>query len=271
MRGQIMKRTEACIATLAGIGLLGLFLIDFAPRSAAYAQSITRDRDAGAGGNARIVPPGERPGRGRWFLGITAETLDIGVRVRDVVPRSPAERAGLERGDVIVTVEGYQVGRVSGREYPLDRELDDRADSGGRVRLLVQNRRNNQLTNMDVRLDQDRPGPGPGPGPREGVVSGEVTYRDRSALPRDAELRIKIFRRKFLGSDTIAERTFPVRGQPPLRFELRYDIDRADLDKTYEVSAEIYSAGRRLYSEDGTYRIRPADPPVPLNIQMKRD
>lgn len=266
-----MKRTEACIATLAGIGLLGLMLIDLAPRPAAYAQSITRDRGTtGENPNQRIVPPGERPGRGRWFLGIGAETLDIGVRVRDVAPRSPAERAGLERGDIIVTVEGYQVGRVGGREYPLDHELDERADNGGRVRLLVQNRRNNQLTNMDVRLDQDRPGPGPGP--REGMVTGEVTYRDRSALPRDSELRLKIIRRKFLGSDTIAERTIPLRGQqPPLRFELRYDIDRADLDKTYEVSAEIYAAGRRLYTEDGTYRIRPAESPARLSILMKRD
>jgi hypothetical protein len=250
-------------------------LIDFAPRHTALAQSVSRDRNAG-GADARIVPPGDRPGGGRWFLGVAAETLDIGVRVRDVVPRSPAERAGLERGDVIVTVEGYQVGRVGGREFPLERELDQRADNSGRVRLLVQNRRNNQLLNIDVRLERDRPGPGPGPGPgpwpHDGIVTGDVTYRDRSALPRDAELRIKIIRRKFLGSETIAERTFrPRGGQVPIPFDLRYPINRDELDRTYEVTAEIVAGGRRLYSEDGTYRIQPKDSPARLNILMKRD
>lgn len=179
----------------------------------------------------------------------------------------------MERGDLIVNVEGYQVGRVGGRDYPLDRELDARADSNGRVRLLVQNRRNNQLVNIDVRLEQDRPGPGPNPGPgdRKVVVTGEASYRDRSALPRDAELRVKVTRKKILGSETLAERTFATRGRVPITFEMRFDVDRDDWERTCDVSAEIYSNGRRLYVEDGSYRFKPSESPVHVKLEMRRE
>lgn len=264
-----MKPTRWQMVQLAALATFAILLGNSS--SPQFVSAQVRDRNATDNGNARVVPPGERPGQRRWTLGITADTAEIGVRIRDVQSRSPAERAGLERGDLIINVDGYQVGRVGGRDYPLDRELDARADSSGRVRLLVQNRRNNQLLNIDVRLDQDRPNPGPIPGDRKIVVSGEASYRDRSALPRDAELRVKISRKKIFGSETLAERTFPARGQVPISFELRFDVDRSDLERLCDVSAEIYSNGRRLYVEDGSYRFKPADSPINLKCNMRRE
>ena len=72
----------------------------------------------------------------------------------DVIRDTPAWDAGLETGDTIVTVDGYQIGFVNNQLYSLGDELQRRADRYGRVTLLVQNRRNGRLVNVDVQLDR---------------------------------------------------------------------------------------------------------------------
>lgn len=118
-----------------------------------------RQREAGPldRPGARILPPGPDWGGGRWVLGVTTQTTSTGVRIRSVMPGSAASRAGLERDDVIVTVDGFQVGRVGGWNYPLGEELQFRAGRGGDVLLLVQNRRNDQLVNLPVQLTRRAP------------------------------------------------------------------------------------------------------------------
>ncbi len=102
---------------------------------------------------ARLVPPEWRP---QWKLGVFAANTDTGVRVTRVIPGTPAQQAGLERGDTIVTIDGYQIGYVNGRPYPLGEELQRRAGRTGRVSLLVHNWRNGQLLNREVQLDRQR-------------------------------------------------------------------------------------------------------------------
>lgn len=46
---------------------------------------------------------------GRAYLGIMYVEGAMGVRIAQVFPNSPAEKAGLEVGDVIVTANGYPV------------------------------------------------------------------------------------------------------------------------------------------------------------------
>jgi hypothetical protein len=92
----------------------------------------------------------------RWRLGVYAYNTETGVVITQVVPNSPAGRAGFEPGDRIVTVEGYQVGFVGDRVFYLGEELQLRADARGRVKILAQNVRNNQLLNLDVRLEDRR-------------------------------------------------------------------------------------------------------------------
>ena len=215
----------------------------------------------------RIAPPNERPGAGRWYLGATVEPQDIGVRVREVAPRSAAERAGLERDDTIITVNGFQVGRVDGREFPLEVELQNQADASGRVRLLVQDRRNERLTNMDVNLDRDQQPPAGG---RDGVVSGEFAFRDPISLPPNAELRLRVIQRKMIGSSVIAERTDALHGRPPTSYEIRYPVNNVDRDTEYEIQAEIFGGGRHLFTEDGRYKFRASDPPSRLQITLKQ-
>jgi membrane-associated protease RseP (regulator of RpoE activity) len=110
----------------------------------------------------QLVPPRDdpwRPGPPRessWWLGVYAYNTSTGVRVTRVVPDSPAWDAGLESGDRIVTVDGYQVGYVNGRLYSLGEELDRSAGPRGGVTLLVQNRRNGRLVNVEADLERRR-------------------------------------------------------------------------------------------------------------------
>ncbi|MBW3598396.1 MAG: PDZ domain-containing protein [Planctomycetes bacterium] len=116
------------------------------PEGMPKAQIAPRDGDF----RPRILPPRS------WLLGVHAYNTDHGVAITHVLPRSPAWEAGLERGDVIVAVDGFQVGYVNGRLYTLGQELQHRAGPRGEVLLLVQNVRNRRLVNLDVRLERDR-------------------------------------------------------------------------------------------------------------------
>jgi S1-C subfamily serine protease len=74
--------------------------------------------------------------------------------VTRVAPDSAAARRGMEPGDRIVSVGGYQVGYVGDLLYPLGYELRRQADGRGEVLLLVQNVRNKELLNLTVPLDR---------------------------------------------------------------------------------------------------------------------
>ncbi len=89
----------------------------------------------------------------QWKLGVYAYNTDTGVVITHVIPQSAAWRAGLEPGDRIVTVGGYQVGWIEHWLYPLGAELQRRADGYGGVQLLLQNVRNNELLTRRVQLD----------------------------------------------------------------------------------------------------------------------
>ena len=119
---------------------------------------------AAAPGQARVFPGFTWPPR--WWLGVYVYNTPAGVVITRVVPNSPAHRAGLEPRDRIVTVGGSQVGYLHRRLYALGPELQQRADPNGRVLLLVQNWRNGELTNMDVRLDPSRVRTFDAPAPR---------------------------------------------------------------------------------------------------------
>jgi S1-C subfamily serine protease len=64
------------------------------------------------------------------MLGIMPQSIHGGVLVQDVIPDSAADKAGIKAGDVIVSVDGYAVGFVDGREYPIHSELRRIKDRG---------------------------------------------------------------------------------------------------------------------------------------------
>jgi hypothetical protein len=118
----------------------------------------------------RELEPRYLPPRGDWKLGIYAYNTDTGVIITRVLPGSAAARRGLERGDRIVSVGGYQVGYVDNYLYPLGHELQRQADRRGEVLLLVQNVRNDRLESFPIQLDhagRGRPLPPPRPYSRD--------------------------------------------------------------------------------------------------------
>lgn len=175
----------------------------------------------------------------KWRLGIYPEDTDTGVVIREVVRGSAAERAGLEVNDRIIAAHGYQLGYVNGVLYDIGQEFERQADANGWVRVLVQDNRNGRLMNLPIKLDG-----------RSEAITGTITYRDRSALPRDAVATVEL--RELVRSDirpiTLAKQTITGISSVPIQYSLEYDPTQIDTRRNYQLNARIESQGRELYS-----------------------
>lgn len=152
--------------------------------------------------DSRYLPPA---GAGRWMLGVSVRNVANGVVITRVVPASVAAQAGLEAGDMIVSVSGSPVGVINGRLYDLENAINSNADYYGRVTLRVRSVRDGRLVSVPVRLapadDPYDPGPvpyppvrprppGPGPGPfppRPGELERTIEGLYRQYLGRAAD------------------------------------------------------------------------------------
>jgi S1-C subfamily serine protease len=79
-----------------------------------------------------------------------------GALVEEVLPGTPAERAGLRPGDVITAVDGQEIGP----RLPLS-ALVQKYQPGDRVKLTVR-RDGGELLYMEVRLAENPTNPGRG-------------------------------------------------------------------------------------------------------------
>lgn len=96
-------------------------------------------------------------------------------------------------------------------------------------------------------------GAGGGIGTMDNVVSGTVTYRQRSALPPNATLTIRILdvSRADASASVIAEQRVPTAGkQVPISFDLAYDRTKIQERNRYAVRAEIHDGERLLFTTD---------------------
>ena len=87
--------------------------------------------------------------------------------------------------------------------------------------------------------------------PSRAAVTGSVTYRERSALPPDAVVRVQLsdVSRQDAAAIPVAQATLtPAGRQVPLPFELRYDPTAIDSTHTYAVRATIESGGRLIFT-----------------------
>lgn len=239
-------------------------------------HSDERNRDATVQVQPRVVPPQERE---RWLLGVQTDTLDTGERIRRVTPRSPAERAGLEAGDTILTVAGYQVGRVDGRTYSLDDELRRRVANDGRVRLLVQNTRDSRLLNVDVQLDRSGTVGGGGnwgggnggsdSAARDDVLSVEATFRDRRAWPNNAEIRARIVEVGVLTRELVAEQSYRNLQGSPIRFEMWYPAREFKPGAELELRVEVWDGSKRWMVADPRVRFRVSQTTQPIRVELR--
>ena len=148
----------------------------------APAQDIrARDDDPAAAGGARYVPPtAAQPVR--FPLGINVRNTTAGVEIVSVNAGGVAQRSGLEAGDVIVTVAGFQVGYVGDRLFDLGDEVARRVDGAGRVSLLVRNRRTGGLVTVPLQF---------GSATSRAVV-GRIFVQPPVALPPTAVVTIRV-------------------------------------------------------------------------------
>ncbi len=88
------------------------------------------------------------------------------------------------------------------------------------------------------------------PAPSPSVVTGSVFYRERIALPPDAEIIVKLVdvSRADAPAVVLAEQIIVPVGSVPVDFELEYDARQIDDRMSYAVQARIESGGRLMFT-----------------------
>jgi putative lipoprotein len=103
-------------------------------------------------------------------------------------------------------------------------------------------------------------------------VTGSVTYRERFALPRDAELRVTLYETK--GGDAaqtfIAEQTVPRPGQVPLRFRVAFPPSVIDPRASYSLVARIEIGAKTLFINERPVPVLTLGNPATVDIVVTR-
>ena len=233
--------TRGAVAPRAG----ALTIVVAAVLVGTVAGQEVRDRDGAAGGGwqsaaaareaARWVPPGSVPAQ-NYRLGVQVNNTTTGVDILAVQPGSVAQRAGIEGGDTIVTVGGYQVGYVGERLYDLGDELARRVDRNGDVTLVVRNRRTGGLVSVPARFRAAA----------QPAVTGRIFAFGPVALPQSAVVTVRL-----LDVTQPQWRDVAVtQGQLPLGagFPVSYRLDLPALppQHRYAIDARVEDYGRLL-------------------------
>lgn len=206
--------------------------------------------------SARYIPPnGNSPGSYR--LGVRVRNSDTGVVLTSVEPGLPAQRAGLEAGDTIISVAGYQVGYVDGRLYDLGDEIARRVDRREQVTMLVQNSRNARLVNITVDFSV-------GGGASVLSVSGTITTRNSVNLSRNAILTIRLLdithgHWQHVPIQTTGQQ---ISRRWPIDYQINVRADRVQPGHRYAVEAEVSDQNRTILETAS---------PVPLAGSRKVD
>jgi len=187
--------------------------------------------------NPSIAPGGTQ--QPRWRLGVYSKDTDTGVRIVQVVQGGSAARAGLEPEDVIISVNGFQVGYVNGTLYDTSSEFERLADRNGWVNMLVMDRRNRMLVNLPVQLDS-----------RLSRITGQITYRDNYRLPANSIALVELKEIVRPGAPYVTlntRRIVTTQNQYPIPFEIDFDPQLVDSRRTYVLTASIVTGGQTVY------------------------
>ena len=193
-----------------------------------------------------------------WQLGVISDNTSTGARVRQVAPNSPAARAGIIPGDVIICVAGDQVGQVGNQVYNLEAEVNQHADARGRVGMLMLDRRLGQLKPLTVQLGTQVTG-----------LKGTLSVRDGQRMPMDAIVTIRLrnqSRPRYQVRNGETSFRLSSYGVGNIPFQLNYDPRYISNNDIYVLRAFITSGGRTIYqTERPTYVLTQGNP---SNVQL---
>lgn len=101
-----------------------------------------------------------------------------------------------------------------------------------------------------------------------GTLTGEVTYRERIALPPGASLRIKLVDMTASGTPVRVEATATIGspGQVPLAFTLSFDDRAVVAGNDHALVAEISAGVELWFRNSAPYPIDPLAPVPPITI-----
>jgi uncharacterized lipoprotein YbaY len=230
----------------------------------------------GAGGtNLRVSPissvvpgvpgiPGvpQQTSQPRWRLGVYSKDTDAGVRIVQVLSGSAASRAGLEADDVIVAVNGYQVGFVNGQLFDCASEFERGATPEGWVRVLVQNHRNSRLMTMPIQLES-----------RLSSISGSIVLNDRLAsLPADAYVTVELqeILRPGAPAVTLSRQVLNRPRQFPIPFQIDFDPQQIDTRRSYVVTGRVQTPLETLYAPTSLVPVLTPGRPTTVNLAFDR-
>ena len=174
----------------------------------------------------------------QWRLGVTGSNTEVGVSINSVAPNSAAARVGLAPGDLVICVDGDQVGLVGAKVFDIGEELNSHADSAGRVSMIVQQRRSSQVRLLQVQLDDP-----------QGGLTGNLVIRN-GTLPPNSVVTVQlenVTRPYFVIRN--GQQTFrPVsNAQGTIPYALNYDPSYISASDTYQLRAYITYNGSTIF------------------------
>ncbi|RIK85193.1 MAG: hypothetical protein DCC67_04240 [Planctomycetota bacterium] len=197
-----------------------------------------------------------------WRLGVAIENVDVGVRLTDVESGMPAQKAGLERGDVIVNVEGYQVGYVEGALFDLGDEIRRRVDEQGNISFLVFDQRDRRMVSLPVRLVQQS----------AGGVRGEVICRERITLTQQAVLTVRLRDVTYPNWQNVEVGKHVINSppHPPIPFSIQFDRALLYPDHRYAVDAYLVDRGQIVLQSSAAVPVSPLSSNAPVQVTLVR-
>ncbi|MFM8706672.1 MAG: YbaY family lipoprotein [Planctomycetia bacterium] len=217
--------------------LVGFFVtcLVVAPRLGAAQTADARNRDA----SVAVTPAGysvaASPRPASYPLGIMARNTATGVEVVSVNQGSVAQSAGLQSGDTIVTVGGYQVGLVGDKLYDVGDEVSRRVAPNGQVPLLVRNGRTGTLLLTPAQF-----------GSTSRAITGVLTTAQGVQVPSTAVITVRLLdiTEPQWRDVALTQGQLPVARGFPVSYRL--DPPAATPAHRYAVDARVEDGGRVL-------------------------
>lgn len=221
---------------LLGLGSVGQAQDD-RNRDESFNDPFADPNGLGGVGQSRYLPPGQRPPT-NFRLGIYSRNTDTGVLVTSVNAGSAAQQSGIEAQDIIIAVNGYQVGIINGRTYDIAEELARRVDAQGRVMLLVRNHRDGRLVNIPVQFYGNAPG-------MATSVYATANTANRPSVQPGMMLMARVIDTTFpqWQNVSLGETQVPLDGRWPVNFQIDLDPSQIRPDHRYALDVKVVQRG----------------------------